>query len=137
MQSHTITLDLPEDTYLRMKNVAQATKQSVNQVFLRAIQTGSPPGWDDAPAEFQTDLAAIDRLDDGSLWHIARQRQVHADMGRYQELLDKNRNESLSGSERDVLNKLKFDMDRMMLCKAHAVSLLRWRGHNVPPAGNL
>jgi len=38
------------------------------------VQIGSPPRWDDAPAEFQADLAALDRLDDKALWYIARSR---------------------------------------------------------------
>ena len=43
----------------------------------------SPPRWDDAPAEFQADLAALDRLDDEALWRIARSRMTEADMERY------------------------------------------------------
>ena len=31
---------------------------------MRAVQVGSPPSWEEAPAEFQSDLAALDRLDD-------------------------------------------------------------------------
>lgn len=55
-------------------------------------------------------------------------------MGRYQELLDKNANGFLSPDERDELVKLGTEFDRFMLRKAHAVALLRWRGHRVPLA---
>ena len=61
-----------------------------------AIQVGAPPDWEDAPAEFQADLAALDRLDDDTLWHIARRRQTAAEIVRYQELLEKNANVTLS-----------------------------------------
>ncbi len=71
MVFRTVTLDLPESIYLRMEQDAQATKQSINDIFLRVLQVGSPPDWKDAPTEFQADLAALDRLDDGSLWRIA------------------------------------------------------------------
>jgi hypothetical protein len=137
MTSKTITLNLPEDVYIRFQQAAQATKQSLEDVFLRAVQVGSPPNWEDAPAEFQTDLAALDRLDDGSLWHIARRRQKETDMTRYQKLLDKNRNGTISYRERERLTKLRTEADRLMLCKAHAAALLRWRGHQIPPADQL
>lgn len=137
MTSKTITLNLPEDVYIRFQQAAQATKQSLEDVFLRAVQVGSPPNWEDAPAEFQTDLAALDRLDDGSLWHIARRRQKETDMTRYQKLLDKNRNGTISYRERERLTKLRTEADRLMLCKAHATALLRWRGHQIPPADQL
>jgi len=98
------------------------------------MQVGSQPRWDDAPAEFQADLAALDRLDDEALWHLARSRKKAADMERYQELLDKNANGFLTPAEREELTNLRVEYDRMMLCKAHAAALLRWRGHQAPPA---
>lgn len=64
----------------------------LDDVLLHAVQVGSPPGWDDAPAEFQTDLAALDRLDDEALRRVARSHKTEADMERYQELLNKNAN---------------------------------------------
>jgi hypothetical protein len=76
MTTHAVTLQLPEQVYLRLQLIAQATQQSFDDVVLRAIQVGAPPSWEDAPAEFQADLAALDRLDDAALWHIARRRWV-------------------------------------------------------------
>ena len=34
----------------------------------------------------------------------------------------------------DELIRLRVESDRFTLCKAHAAALLRWRGHQVPPA---
>jgi len=93
MTFHSITLQLPERIYLRLQQVAQATQQSLDDVFLRVLQIGSPPSWEDVPAEFQADLAALDRLDDAALWRVARSKQVQ-DMNLYQTLLDKNANNS-------------------------------------------
>ena len=86
MTTRTITLQLPESLYTRLQQAARATRRSLDDVLLHAVQVGSPPGWDDAPAEFQADLAALDRLDDEVLWRIARSRKTEADMERYQEL---------------------------------------------------
>jgi hypothetical protein len=134
MTVQTITLRLPENLFLRFQQAARATRRSLDDVLLYAMQVGSPPRWDDAPAEFQADLAALDRMDDEALWRLAGSRKKVADMERYQELLDKNANGLLSSAEREELTGLRVEYDRMMLCKAHAASLLRWRGHQVPPA---
>ena len=134
MTTYAVTLQLPEHVYLRLQLIAQATQQSFDDIVLRAIQVGAPPSWEDAPAAFQADLAALDRLDDAALWHIARRRQTAADMVRYQELLEKNANDTLSDAERTELTQLRTAADRFMLRKVQAAALLRWRGHHIPPA---
>ena len=137
MATQTVTLQLPESLYARLQQAAHATRRSLDDVLLHAVQVGSPPRWDDAPAEFQADLAALDRLDDDALWQIVRSRKSEEDMERYQELLDKNADSSLSADERDELASLRIEFDRAMLCKVHAAALLRWRGYSVPLAEGL
>ncbi len=134
MPTRTVTLRLPESLYTRLQQAAQATRRSLDDVLLHTMQVGSPPQWDDAPAEFQADLAALDRLGDEALWRIARSRKTEADMEHYQELLDKKANGTLSADERDELVRLRIESDRFMLRKVHAAALLRWRGYQVPPA---
>ena len=95
-----MTVGLPETLYLRLQRTAQATRQTLADVLLRVVQVGSPPGWEDAPAEFQADLAVLDRLDDDTLWKIARSRQTDSDMVRYQALLDTNAADALTPAER-------------------------------------
>lgn len=137
IMSRTVTLQLPENIFLRMQQAAQATRQSLEDIFLRAIEVGSPPDWDDIPAEFQADIAALDRLDDATLWRVARTKKMESDMIYYQELLDKNADGTISEEESRTLTGLRAEFDRSMLAKAHAVALLRWRGYAIPPADNL
>jgi DNA mismatch repair protein MutH len=137
MTTQEVVLPLPEHIYLRLQQVARATQRSLTEVLLHTVQVGSPPSWEDAPAEFQGDLAALDRLDDHTLWQIARSHRTEADLGRYQELLDKNANDALAEAERAELTQLRTEADRFMLRKAHAAALLRWRGHHMPPAEKL
>ena len=134
MTRRPVTLRLPEGLYTRLQQAARATRRPLDDVLIHAIQVGSPPQWGDAPAEFQADLAALDRLEDEALWRIARSRETEAGMERYQELLDKNANGLLSADERDELVKLRVEFDRFMLQKVHAAALLRWRGYQVPAA---
>ena len=133
MTVKSVMLQLPEALYLRLQQVAVGMQQSLDEVLIRAVQVGSPPIWEDAPAAFQGDLSALDRLDDQSLWRIARRTQLEQDWTRYQELLDKNADGLITASERVELEALRTEADRFMLRKAHAAALLRWRGHSVPP----
>ena len=137
MTVQNVTLSIPEHLYRRLEQTAKATQQSIADVLLHAVEVGSPPPWDDVPAEFQADLAALDRLGDKALWQIARSRQSDDEMDRYEDLLHKNANEFLTPAERDELSRLRREADRLMLRKAHAASLLRWRGHQIPPADRL
>jgi hypothetical protein len=52
---------------------------------------------------------------------------------RHIELLEKNStSEELNKSERQELSELRIKADLLMLQKAYAWSVLRWRGHKVP-----
>ena len=137
MATQAVTLHLPEALYLRLQQNAQATHQSFDEVALRALEVGAPPSWEDAPTEFQTDLATLDRLHDDALWRIARSRQTETEMTRYADLLEQNANDLLSDSDRVELTQLRTEADRLMLRKAHAAALLRWRGHHIPAADAL
>ena len=105
--------------------------------MLRALQVGSPPAWETAPAEFQADMASLGRLDAAALWRIARTRITPAPIDRYQALLDRNANHTLSAEERQELTQLRTDLDRQMLLRVRAAALLQWRGHQILPADKL
>jgi hypothetical protein len=132
MQTETVTLQIPETLYQRLVNTARATQRSLEEIILHALQVGSPPAWDDIPEEFQADIAALDKLDDNTLWQIFHSRKTAANMERYNTLLEGNQNNTLSEAERLELMALRHEADLFMLRKAQASVLLRWRGHRVP-----
>jgi hypothetical protein len=130
--TQTVTLQLPEPLYQRLVNTARATNRPLEEVMLHALKVGSPPDWDNVPDEFQVDLAALDRMEDEALWKIAQSRKTVADMERYNMLLDRNQEGTLTDAERAELTALRTEADCFMLRKAQAAALLRWRGHHVP-----
>ncbi|MFB2982523.1 hypothetical protein [Microseira sp. BLCC-F43] len=132
MPVETVTLQIPEIIYQRLVNTAVATGRSLEEVILQAIKVGSPPTWDDVPEEFQADIAALDKLDDNALWQIFHSRKTASDMERYNILLERNSNVTLTETERLELMALRHEADLFMLRKAQASVLLRWRGHVVP-----
>ncbi len=133
MPAIDVVLPLPEELYVRLEQTARATQQSLTDMLLRAVRAGSPPDWWQTPAVFQADLATLDRLDDDTLWRIARSQRSAADMAPLQELLEKNAADALTAEDRLDLEAQIFEADRFMLRKAHAAALLQWRGHAVPP----
>lgn len=133
MPAIDVVLPLPEDLYVRLEQTAQATQQSLTELLLRAVRAGSPPDWTQTPAPFQADIAALDRLDDDTLWRIARGQRSPADATLLADLLEKNADDLLSAEERLELEAQVLEADRFMLRKAHAAALLQWRGHAVPP----
>src|SRR5829696_1531493 len=132
MSTSTITLELPEVLYQRLARAAQATRRPLAEVMLHALNVGSPPAWDDAPPEFQVDLAALDRMDDEALRAIALGRKPEAELPRYDDLLARNAEGLLTEAERAELAELRHHHDLFMLRKAHAAALLRWRGSRAP-----
>jgi len=131
MALETVTLQLPENLYRRLVTHADATRRPLEEVILHALTVGSPPIWEDVPAEFQASLAEMDRLDDEALWKIVRGRKTDDEMARYNDLLDMNKQEILVETERLELARLRREAEQFMLRKAHAAALLRWRGHPV------
>ncbi len=137
MINYPVTIQLPERLYRRLEQTAQAMRRPLDDVLVRAVEIGSPPIWEDVPAAFQSDLAALDRLDDETLWQIARSRQSEDEMVRYEDLLDKNAEQTTTPSERGELAQLREAADLFMLKKAQAAALLQWRGYHIPPADKL
>lgn len=126
----TVTLQIPELLHHRLMNTAEATNRSLEEILLHALQVGSPPSWDDIPAEFQADCIALDKLPNDILQKIARSHKTEEEMSRYNQLLEKNTNHYLTETEKLELSNLKTEFDRFMLVKAHAACLLRWRGNS-------
>ncbi|MBD2691327.1 hypothetical protein [Anabaena catenula] len=131
MPTETVTLQIPEIIYQRLVNTAHATQRPLEEVMLHALQMGSPPAWDDVPEEFQAELAALDKLNDNTLWQIFHSHKTAVDMEEYNNLLEKNSSGTLTEIERLNLISLRHESDLFMLRKAQAAVLLRWRGYSV------
>ena len=97
------------------------------------IATDLSPDWPQTPAELQTDLIALDELDDAALWRLARSQPSAGEVTRLEWLLEEQGDCALSASERLELAARLAATDRFMRARAHAAALLQRRGHAVPP----
>jgi len=84
------------------------------------------------PQSIEQELRVLESLSDDVLWTVARGKMAASKQRRWKRLLDKNRQGILTESERQELEQLTAEGDRLTLYKAHAFLLLKERGHRIP-----
>ena len=128
--AQTLTLELPDATYERVVRTAAAMKQPVEEALVHLIENGLPPLG--VPVEFEADLKSLESLDDEVLGEVLKSKVSPTTQRKLRRLLRKNQAETLTDRERQKLETLQHEADLVMLRKAHAALLLKWRGHRIP-----
>jgi hypothetical protein len=126
------TLLVSDDLYQRLRDTASAIHQPIEEVARRAITQGLPPRVDDLPDAAREDLRRLESLDDDALWAIWHDLPDAETVARHTALLSANADGALTNTERTELRRLRQAADRLLLRRASAAALLRWRGHSVP-----
>jgi hypothetical protein len=137
MTAHTIAIQLPEAVYRRLERLAELTQRPLESLVVQTLSSSIPPLPDDLPDEMRTELIVLEHLDDGSLWEVARSEFTPEQQEQANELQDKRRLGTLTASESQTLAHLHQQADMLMLRKAYAYVLLKWRGHRLPTLAEL
>ena len=132
----TITLTLPDDVLQPVQRVAQAIKQSVEELLVIALQAALPT-LEGLPPDIMPHLIALESLDDQALWQVMLESVPLDQQHKLHDLLSRNQEGMLTDSERDQLAILQQQADLVMLRKARAAVLLRFRGKRVPTLAEL
>jgi len=132
----TVTLRVPPSVYQLAQRTAKATARPVEEVLAGVLAAAAPTS-ENLPPDIRVEIDALAELDDGTLWKIARRVFPATRRRRYDELLDKNGAGTIAPDEREELKNLRLESERLMLRKAHAYALLRWRGHVLPRLADL
>jgi hypothetical protein len=132
----TITLTLPDDVLQPVQRVAQATKQSVEELLVIALQAALPT-LEGLPPDLMQHLIALESLNDQALWRVMLETVPLDQQHRLHNLLSRNQEGILTDSEREQLAILQQQADLVMLRKARAAVLLRFRGKRVPTLAEL
>ncbi|AFY54263.1 hypothetical protein Riv7116_1718 [Rivularia sp. PCC 7116] len=133
MATQKVTVELPQAIFQQLARIAQATQQPLETLVAQSIVSNLPPTPDNAPVEIQEELLQMQIWNDEELLAIANSQITSEQQKRHTELLEKNSTvEELNKSERQELSELRIKADRLMLQKAYAWSVLRWRGHKIP-----
>jgi hypothetical protein len=122
-----LLVNVPDDVYHRLQQMAQASAQSIEAVLVNQLTTSLP--LDELSPDEASELAALRHLSDDALWTIAREQMPEAVQSRLSDLMTRNTRGKLSSSEREELEALAQRSDRLMLRKAEAGALLTQRGH--------
>lgn len=129
--SQNVTLTLPDSVFQPIQRTARATNQPIEELLLHALQASLPPleGLLDDVIE---NLTALETLNDQSLWQVMGETVPAALQRELSELLERQQSASLTGAERERLTMLQQQADLVMLRKARAAVLLRFRGKRIP-----
>ena len=129
--AQTVTLELPQTIYLPARRMAEVTNRSLEDLLVSALKASLPP-LDGLPSELVEDLVELESLDDESLRQVMVSKVPTAQQRELDRLLRKNQAGTLTEQERQKLDRLQREADRVMLRKARAAVLLRFRGHRLP-----
>jgi hypothetical protein len=127
----SVTLPVPPSVYRIAQRTAEATSRSIEKVLVDVLSAASPIS-DDLPPELQAELDALAQMSDDELWKIARSTFSTDQRRQYDRLLEKNSAGKLTPVEREQLKELRLESEQLMLRKAHAYALLKWRGYTLP-----
>ncbi|MFP4394311.1 MAG: hypothetical protein ACLFTI_03525 [Anaerolineales bacterium] len=134
--SQTVTLTLPDKLYQPVRRTAQATDQPMEAVLLTALESFLPP-LDELPSDLADELAQMQTWDEEALRRVLLETVPVDQQQAIEALLQRNQAEGLNEVEREELESLQRTADRVMLRKAHAAVLLRFRGRRVPTLAEL
>jgi hypothetical protein len=134
--SQTVTLELPDTIYQPAQRMAKAIQSSLTEVLVNALKA-SLPALEGVSSTLATELVNLEQLDDDALWQVMLSRVSANQQKKLNHLLQKNKRGSLTESERVELAALQNEADRIMLRKARAAVLLRFRGHRLPTLAEL
>jgi hypothetical protein len=129
MPGKSITVDLPDDLYERVQQVAAQRQRPVERVVLESLRLlfVPPP----SSADLATSLAALPSYSDAQLWAMVYQRLAWPQSQRLHELSAKNKLERLTKEEQLELEDLLSSNDQAMLLRSEALRLLKNRGYNI------
>jgi len=129
--TQAVTLELPRTLYLPAKRMAEATNRPLKELLVRALQA-SLPTLDGLPPELTNDLIQLEDLGDRALREVMLSTVPKSQQRELEHLLRKNQADTLTELEQQRLNEIQYEADRVMLRKARAAVLLRFRGHRLP-----
>jgi hypothetical protein len=131
MTSQSVTIELPELVLHQLARMAEALHQPIELLIAQSMLSNLPPSIEAAPLELQSEWLAMQGLDDGALRQIAQSVVDPVLSQRHEELLMGNEEGRLTVTEQEELVALRRGADRLMLRKAYAWKMLRWRGQRI------
>ena len=129
MLRKSITLDLPDDLYEHVRQVAVQSQRPLERVVLESLRLlFAPPS---TSADGATGLAALSNYADEQLWAVVYRHLPWPQSQRLHALSIQNKLGRLTENEQPELEDLLSLNDRIMLMRSEALLILKSRGHNI------
>jgi hypothetical protein len=132
MTTQRITIELPESIFDRFAQMAEVTHQPLEDLIAQSVVSNLPPSAENAPSELRAELMEMQVLSVDELLAIAQTQANASQHENHVQLLEKNQAGGLSSEDQRDLTNLRQTADRLMLRKAYAWAILRWKGHRTP-----
>ncbi len=126
MTLETVTLQLPQTIYRRVKSQAIQKHRSVEDELVSVVTDALP-----VSDTFGDDLEQLTFLTDEELWQAAKMTFSQVEATRMQELVWQRQAGKLTGAEQDEIEILLSRYRRMMLVRAKSAVLLKGRGFDI------
>ncbi len=126
----TVSVELPEPIFRKLRHVAEATHRSVEELLATTVDAALPsmPG---IPSEVANELAALALFSDAALWQAVDARLSDAQQARLRQLAENSDTQPLGDAEAAELADLIDLYDQAVLRRAKAMALLTQRGFDV------
>jgi hypothetical protein len=130
MSEKTVTVELPESTFRKLKRAAELTYRSVDEILVSAINATliAPP---DLPSELAEELAALHVLSDEALWAATQPSLSSAEQHRLRQLNHHAGERPLTQAEQTEQEDLLGAYHRSVLRRAQSLAILAQRGHQM------
>lgn len=129
IDSQQVTVDLPLPLYHFLQRLAEQTRQPVEKLVAQSVAGNLPPSVDNLPSEMQAELLALQWQPLEELQRIAQAQVAPEQQERHLLLLGQD---NLTSTEQTELAQPRPQADQLMLRKAYAWAVLRWRGYHTP-----
>lgn len=132
----TVTLTIPDRMLQSVQRVAQATHRPIEDLLVTALENSLPP-LEGLTASLTQALTMLETLDDEALREVMAENVPAEKQDKIKELLELGQAGALTTQEHEHLTSLQDSADLVMLRKARAAVLLRFRGKRVPTLAEL
>lgn len=130
--TQTVILQLPDNVYYHAKRAAEASQKAVEEVLITNLSNAVPPLVDEMTSPFKEELREMVLMSDNKLIELTKKELSIAQQQKYARLLRQNSQGTITPKEEQELEALQIEADRLMLKRAYAYNLLKWRGHSIP-----
>jgi hypothetical protein len=129
MSRRSVTLEIPDDLYEKVQQVAQASERSPEAILLESLDVlFQQPS---ATASIDRLLSELPHYSDTQLWAVVNRQLPWPQTLRLRELSGCGKQGALAEKEQTELNGLIDQVDRYMLLRSEALTLLQQRGHEI------